>query len=99
MNRRDLLLNTLQKVTAQPRQHLEKVIDHWAAQMPGKVNWKADVPDAMRVELEHAFEKEAPGILAWYVRQMMASPELCEDRVENIQKENAKRNRRPRPRR
>ena len=94
MNLRDLWLNALGKVTGQPRPHLMKVLDVLIEEMPGKEKWKEDVPDPKRVAMEKGFEENDSEILGIYVRLLQEHPELQTDRIEKIQTENAKKNRR-----
>lgn len=93
MTRCELVLRTLVKVTGQPRAHLETLITKFRDQFPAK-RWDDEVPPAEQAALEIEFEKSAPGILAWYVKQLQQDPELREDRIQVSQQENAKKNRR-----
>lgn len=96
MTRRDLMLRTPEKVTGQPRPHLEKVLDTFAASAPGKGRWNEEVPLAEQFRPENDFAAEAPGILAWYVKILQNDAELREDRIHSIQKESVKKYRRGR---
>lgn len=96
MTRRDLMLRTLEKVTGQPRPHLEKVLDKFASLAPGKGRWNEEVPVAEQFQLEEDFAAEADGIFAWYVKTLQSDEELREDRIQCIQQENAKKNRKSR---
>lgn len=90
MTRRELLLSTLECVTAKPRPHLQNVIRRWIDQDPDKKAWDLELPTDERLRLEASFEAEAPGILAKYVRLLQVDEELREDCFLQIQKENAK---------
>lgn len=90
MTRRELLLNTLERVTAQPRPHLENVVRRWITQDPDKRAWDLELPTADRLQLEAAFQEEAHGILAWYVCLLREDDDLLNDRALQIQKENAR---------
>lgn len=94
MTRRELMLQTLVKVTGQPRGHLEVVLDRWAEQQPGIALWNQQVPADELRELEEAFEKEGSGILSWYVRQLRSDESLREDLVQRHQKGKAAKTRR-----
>ena len=94
MTRRELTLQTLVKVTGQPRGHLEVVIDRWAELQEGFALWNQQVPADELRELEAAFEAEGSGILSWYVRLLRSDASLREDLVQRQQKEKAAKSRR-----
>lgn len=94
MTHQELMLRTLEKVTGQPRPHLVKVVEYWAAESPGATDWNKELSPQRQLELEKAFEAEASGILAWYAKVLQKDAELREDRIQCIQQENLKKYRR-----